>query len=398
MKIIYSIYHFLWAFSGSLFYRNPSKDIFVIGVTGTKGKSTTLELIKSVLEEDNNKVAVMSSIRNKTPNTMPGRWEMQKFLKKAVSKNCDYALIEVTSQGVVQHRHKFIDWDGAVFLNLHPEHIEAHGSYEKYKQAKLDFFRYLKKSNKDKKYFFVNKDDKEADDFAGTAKSIKNYQLIYFSSNDVLKITNKIKEEKDPDWLKADFNLVNASAAMSVGIAKSVKIEKIKKAFESFDGVEGRVEYIQHKPFNVVVDYAHTPDSLKELYKNLRNSKDFTQDSKLICVLGSAGGGRDKWKRPEFGKIAASYCDTIILTSEDPYDEDPELIIEDIIKGINKDGDNNKVIKEIDRKKALKKALSLASEGDIVVSTGMGSQKWFYSKNNKIPWKESKIIKDLLKN
>ncbi|MEX2436588.1 MAG: UDP-N-acetylmuramyl-tripeptide synthetase [Candidatus Paceibacterota bacterium] len=391
MKVLFSIYHWLLSFTGNLFYKNPSKDLFVVGVTGTKGKTTAVSLMVEIFKKAGKKVDFISSLSDFS-NTMPGRWSIQRFLKQAVNKGCEYVFIEVTSQGVVQHRHKFIDWDAAVFLNLHPEHIESHGSYENYREAKLKFFRYLNKSKKSFKYFFVNKDDSEASYFIKETEKINNKELTLFSSDDVYKLAQGVKNKKSPDWLKADFNLVNLASAVAVAKSRAIKEEVIINAIENFEGVEGRLQFIQHKPFQVVVDYAHTPDSLRDFYKNLK-----PENSKLICVLGSAGGGRDKWKRFEMGKVAGNYCDKIILTSEDPYKEDPKRIITDIKKGLLETNMEEKnVLEIINRKDALGRAVSLAEEGDVVVTTGMGSQKYFYGPKGKVDWNEAKILESIL--
>jgi UDP-N-acetylmuramoyl-L-alanyl-D-glutamate--2,6-diaminopimelate ligase len=164
----------------------------------------------------------------------------------------------------------------------------------------------------------------------------------------------------------------------------------------SFKGLPGRLEFVSKNPYSVVVDYAHTPDSLRALYKNLRENYNMAKDGRLICVLGSAGGGRDKWKRPEMGKVAAIYSDYLILTSEDPYNEDPIKIINDIKKGVDSSIDKpSKLIEELDRKKAIELAIYEAKKGDIVVITGMGSQSWFYGKNGKIVWNETEIAKNI---
>lgn len=406
MKLLRSIYHWILSWTGSVFYGKPSREMFVIGVTGTKGKSTTLEMINTVLKKAGKKTALISSIKkeinsevekNSSLNTMPGRWSLQKFLHKSFRAGCQYVLVEVTSQGVVQHRHKFIDWDGAVFLNLHPEHIESHGSYENYREAKLDFFRYLSKSKKDKKYFFINKEDSESAKFGKVAENIDKGEVNFFSRDDVYKQAEKIKENKDHDWLKADFNLDNLAAAVAVVKSRSINDEVIWKAFNEFDGVEGRMDFVQYKPFKVLVDYAHTPDSLRDLYRNLRELDDFKEGSNLICVFGSAGGGRDKWKRPELGKVAGSYCDRIILTSEDPYDEDPKSIALDIQKGIlESDLSEDNISININRKEAIKKAIKEAEEKDVVAITGIGSQDYFYNSEGKIDWNEKKIVKKVL--
>jgi len=371
-----NIYHLALAFLSAYIFRFPSREIFVVGITGTKGKSTVLELIGFILEKAGKKVAISSSIRNgESSMTMPGRFFLQKFLRRAVNNNCDYALIEVTSQGVLQNRHRFINWRAGIFTNLSPEHIEAHGNFERYRKAKLAFFRYLIKHNQ--KLFFINNDDKNANYFIN---ELKEGEIILYGKSDL------------PSKLIGEFNKYNIGAA--VAFARSQKIDEdiITKAVAEFSGVPGRMEFIQNSPFAVVVDYAHTPDSLIKVYEALRPAQ-----GRLICVLGAAGGGRDKWKRPEMGKVASEYCDEIILTDEDPYNESPEEILNQIKKGVTQDS-KFKIHEILDRRDAIKKAISLAKSSDIVVITGKGSEKWIHLSNNKkIPWSDKEVVQELLK-
>lgn len=390
-----SFYHFLWAFVAAIFYGFPSKRIFVFGVTGTKGKSTVLELVNAILESGGKKTALLSSVRikidkeskeNSLGNSMPGRGYIQKFLRQAVNAGCDYALIEVTSQGILQHRHKFIEWGAALFTNLAPEHIEAHGGFENYREAKLKFFRYISRL-KDERIFFINQDDANAKYFAEAAG---DGQIVSYSKNNPQITTYNLQSS-----LKTDFNRENIAAALAFAKSQGISDEVIKKAVENFAGVPGRMEIVVSEPFEVIVDYAHTPDSLEKVYQALKPK---TPDSKLIGVLGSAGGGRDKWKRPKMGEIAAKYCDVIILANEDPYDENPGQIFLDIKSGIPKDFPVCNLYEYLDRREAIKKALSLAKGGDVVIMTGKGSEQWIHiEKGKKIPWNERKTAEELLK-
>lgn len=415
-----SFYHWLLTFLGNRFYGQPSRSIFVLGVTGTKGKSTVLELTNAILEAAGKKTALLSSIRRKignrseqnlTGNTMPGRFFIQKFLRAAVQAGCEYALIEVTSEGVAQHRHRFIDWDAAIFTNLSPEHIERHGSFENYRSAKVGFFKSLAFSKKEKKYFFINAEDRNRRHFEEAAELTPNREIIFFSRDNFVHneigrrygLESKVGRRLIGDWLLADFNLENAAAAVAFVRTRGIDWPVIEKALSNFRGAPGRLEFVQKTPFAVVVDYAHTPDSLRQVYETLKpNSFKKRSANKMICVLGSAGGGRDKWKRPEMGKIAATYCDKVVLTNEDPYDEEPQEIVRQIENGFleavkSKLGPDDH-FHILDRRAALKYAIELAKKGDVVVVTGKGSEPWLHlARGEKIPWSEKKIIEEILK-
>ena len=399
-----SFYHFIWSFFGALFFGFPSKRIFVLGVTGTKGKSTVLELINAILEAAGKKTALLSSIRikigeqsqkNYSGNTMPGRAFIQRFLRQAVKSGCEYALIEATSQGILQHRHRFIKWDAALFTNLAPEHIEAHGGFENYRKAKLSFFKYVKKlkisKQNPKKLFIINKNDANADYFIKTSEG-ENSRIILYSSP---KTDESLAEKNHFSPFLFEENI---AAAVSFCKTMGVDNEIIKKAIDNFPGVPGRMELVQKEPFAVIIDYAHTPDSLEKIYQAIKPQTPNPKPN-LICVLGSAGGGRDKWKRPKMGEIAAKYCDEIILTNEDPYDENPNQILSEVKSGIQHSAFRIQNLYEMfDRKEAIKKAVSLAKNGDTVIITGKGCEPWLHlEKGKKIPWDERKIVEEILR-
>lgn len=405
ISLLRSVYHYFLAWLGNLLYGFPSRKIFVIGITGTKGKSTVVELINVILEKAGKKTALLSSIRmkigddsqkNLTGMTMPGRFALQRFLRKAVSAHSDYAIIEVTSQGSVQHRHRFIEWNAAMFLNLTPEHIESHGGFENYRAAKVSFFKYVAThrrgsgQEKSKKYFFINESDDDSPYFSEAAGD--SGEIIRFSRENFIRKELNNGKESIGDWLSSNFNLENAAAASALAESQGISWPAIKQTLASFKGLPGRMETIQEKPFRVVVDYAHTPDSLLKIYQAFGKAK-------LICVLGAAGGGRDKWKRPEMGKIASSYCREIILTNEDPFDESPLEIIGQIKSGISSLAIPEANVTEVlDRKEAIRMAIGLAKKGDTVIITGKGSEAWLRVENGKkIPWNEREIVEQLLR-
>jgi len=407
IRKFFSIYHWSLAFLGNIFFLFPSSKLFVVGVTGTKGKSTTIELMNAIAEDDGKKTALLSSVRKKigknskknTGNTMPGRFAIQKFLHKAVKSKCSYVFIEVSSQGIVQHRHRFIDWNVSVFLNLSPEHIESHGSFEKYRNAKLSFFDYTSKLNGINRYFLINKEDENHKYFENVVKKNKKAVTFFGKMNFMRNIGEKKKKtprEFLGEWVSAEFNIENAAAAFEFAKILDIDIEKIGNVFRNFKGVPGRLDIVIRKPFFVIVDYAHTPNSLEALYKTVERLylSDF---GRIICVLGSASGGRDVWKRPKMGSIAGKYCSEIILTNEDPYNEDPQKITNEIRSGIPVDFPHANIYEIIDREEAIAKAIFLAKEGDAVVLTGKGSESSIHiEKGRKIPWNEKEVVKKVL--
>jgi len=405
-----SVYHFLWAWTGARLHRHPSKKLFVIGVTGTKGKTTTLELINAILEKAGKRTALISSLRvkvgeeskkNATGNSMPGRAYVQRFLHSAVRAHCNYALVEVTSQAVVQHRHRFIDWNIGVLTNLAPEHIESHGSFENYRAAKLDFLKYvIERGGK----VFLNRDDKNFDFFINELKesepaTYSKDDEFFHSSLPRIRDAKMRQKGASADFLASPFNEENIAVAVAIAKELGIAPKIIEDAIAEFEGVPGRMEFVRADDYTAIVDYAHTPESLEAAYvaATPAASRDFPHP-RLICVLGAAGGGRDTWKRPSFGAIAADHCDEIVLTTEDPYDEDPQAIIDEIEGGIPQPlREGQHVYKILDRNDAIKKAVGLAKEGDVVIGTGKGSEDWIHvAGGKKVPWNERAVFEAAL--
>jgi len=393
------IYHFYLAWIGKIIYKNPSKDIFVLGVTGTKGKSTVIELINAIMEAAGKRTAIVSSVRfkidaerqdNLTGMTMPGRFFIQKFLRKAVNKDCQYAFIEVSSQGIDQFRDRFINFDAGIITNITPEHIEAHGSFENYRNSKIKFFTNIGLySQKKQKFFFVNSGANDYEMFVDAATNFG--KTVIYNKKDLEEINWEIK-------LLGDFNLENIAAAVAFCRSQNVEWDIIKNVIENFDGVPGRLEFVQKDPFAIIIDYAHTPDSLEKVYQAVKNNlSSKKKGGKMICVLGCAGGGRDSWKRPVMGEIASKYCDEIVLTNEDPFDDDPEVIIDQIARGVSNSPYNIEYQRILDRKDAIKCAIKLAKKNDAVIVTGKGSEPYMRLKNGKkIAWSEREIIKGII--
>ena len=393
-------YHYLMAEWGALRYRYPSDDLVVIGITGTKGKSTTSELVTAILTEAGHTVALASTIRfaigkKSEPNlfkmTMPGRMYLQQFLRKAVERGATHAVIEMTSEGAKQYRHKGIALDALIFINLQPEHLESHGGMNAYAAAKLQLAKGLEDSPKRPRYMVANADDKYGKDFLAVDVEVK----APFSLKDAEPYTTDEKavrflwhSELFTVPLPGLFNLQNILAALTLTSTMGIPQATIKKALEKIAPVAGRAERVEMgQPFTVVVDYAHTPDSLRALYSTYSGKR-------IIGVLGSTGGGRDTWKRPAMGTIAEEYCDVAILTNEDPYDEDPQKIISEIAKGFTK----NKPHVIFDRRKAIHEALREAKDGDAVLITGKGTDPYIMGANgSKQVWSDRKVTQEELK-
>ncbi len=423
-----SRYHWKLALIGVLIYGFPSRKLKVIGVTGTKGKSTVVMLAGKILGEvvktspqpspwkgeGVQGVGWVSSLtindgKNEVMNpyhmTMPGRFFIQKILRQMVKNGCEYALIEVTSEGIKQHRHKFIKWAGAVFTNLAPEHIEAHGSFEKYREAKLELFKAAAKNPAS--FGVYNLDDENVQNFLEpNVKNKYGYTLKIQNPNDKFQIKSKIQisnikieasgSEFEIDNVKfktsllGEFNVYNCAAAVAVGAANGVSLETAKKALERIKSIPGRLEIINEgQDFTVIVDFAHTPDSFKAIFETVK----ILPHQKIISVFGSAGGGRDKWKRPEMGRIASENSNCVILTTDDPCDESPESIVKEITAGFVK-GEPEIILS---RREAIYKALKIAAAGDIVLILGKGSEQKMLIGDKKIPWDDREIVREQLK-
>ncbi|MDP2704428.1 MAG: UDP-N-acetylmuramyl-tripeptide synthetase, partial [bacterium] len=422
-RVLQGPYHYALAFLAHVLYGMPSRKMYVIGVTGTKGKTTTCHLMTQLLELLGKNVGMTSSVQfrfggkgklgmrvNDTKQGMPGRFRLQKLLREMAKNGCEYAVIETTSEGMLQYRHQFIDYDMAVFTNLSPEHIERHGGFLKYRDTKVGLFR--KVARKKNGIGVYNLDDENVEHFLtpNVAKkigfSLQDSRLkikdsgvgaTYLVSHVVLTDAWSEFDVNDVCFkipLIGEFNVYNAVAAIAAVSALGFSLEEIAVIARNLHSVVGRCEVIKvalprqsagqgdNNGFTIIIDYAHEPKSLEAIYKA---AKLFLRDpspsrgsgsgrpgcGRLVCLLGAQGGGRDKWKRPEMGKIAARYCDEIVLTNEDPYDEPPLEIIEGVERGILEDSrlkiKDSRIYKIVDRKEAIKKAISLAKPGDVVV-------------------------------
>lgn len=436
-------YHRTLAYLAALRYGFPSRRMIVIGVTGTNGKSTVSYMIARVLEEAGHKVGLTTTVNfriageewlNDTKMTMLGRFRLQALLARMVAAGCRYAVVETSSEGIKQHRHAAIDYDAAVFTNLTPEHLESHGGFENYKRAKGELFAKLSRDRMktfdgvavpkvsvvnldsehapfflsfaaNKKYGFLverasgsslvaaseSESDAEQSGVAGVRREIQ-YPLAIVKALDV-RVTPQgseftVRGVKIRLKMLGLHNVENALAAVAVGLSQGVPLETMTAAFAKLEGVPGRLEAIfEGQDYSVIVDYAPEPESMRKLYEVVR----MLPHGRVIHVLGSAGGGRDRDRRPVLGRLAAEGADVVIVTNEDPYDDDPRIIMEEVAEGARAAGkrDGESLFLIDDRAAALAKAVELASAGDLVLATGKGAEQAIcVADGRKQPWDE----------
>jgi UDP-N-acetylmuramoyl-L-alanyl-D-glutamate--2,6-diaminopimelate ligase len=422
-------YHFSMAHLAAAFYRYPSTDILVIGVTGTNGKSSTIQYLGRLLEHAGYKVGWTSTASfkvgekewvNDKKMTMLGRFATHKILRSMVKEKCQIALVETSSQGIMQHRHVGIHYDTAVFTNLTPEHIEAHGGFENYKKAKRVLFECVEGA--DQKYLddeevrrniIVNIDDEHATDFLeyvvdnkyGFGVDLDRSGSVFAAVTPVVAKKVELSEKGTSFELQGTkfhlqpvglFNLYNVLASIATCRSLGISWETLASGVKNLEAVPGRLEVIDEgQPFTVIVDYAYEPAALKALYTTL----ELLDHKRIIHITGSAGGGRDKARRREIGRLAAEHDDIAIITNEDPYDENPRQIIDMVAAGAREGGkvDDKDLFLIEDRRKAINHAVAIARENDLIIITGKGSEPVMaVAKGRKVAWDDRKAVRESL--
>lgn len=381
-----NFYHLLRAVLATIFFRFPARQLFVIGVTGTDGKTTVVHLIDHILKNAGKKSAKISTVS--APGfhvTTPDSWQLQKFLRKAVDDNKKYVILEATSHGLDQHRLFGCHFKVGVVTNVTHEHLDYHGTWENYLQAKAKLLQGVK-------WVVLNRDDDSFSSLEAIAKKA-GAKIVNYGIRNRADLTPKTFSFKTS--LLGEFNLYNCLAAIAVAKILKIADEKIRKALVSFPSVSGRLEEIDEgQNFKVFVDFAHTPNAFKQI---LPTVKKITK-RRMIHVFGCTGD-RDKSKRPVMGEISARFSDKIILTHEDTYSEDPQQIIAEIEPGVKKEGKvlNNSYWKIDQRRKGIKKAIGLAKKGDLVLITGVGHQKSLNINGKEVLWLDQEEVRKILR-
>lgn len=363
-------------------FGHPEKKLKMIGVTGTNGKTTITNVIKHILTSAGHKTGLVGTIQNEigdevihTDNTTPMAYDFMSLLDRMAREDCEYVVMEVSSFGLVQNRIGPSWFDIAVFTNLTQDHLDYHKDMEDYFQAKKMLFDICDTA-------IINIDDSYGRRLLDEADCEK-YSFSVKQSADYYADGIKIKSTGSSFWfchgdksylvrtrIPGLFNVSNLTAVTAVCMRAGIPMEKIICAISGYNGVKGRCEVIPTgRDFTVICDYAHTPDALENI---LRSVKEYTE-GRLICLFG-CGGNRDAAKRPKMAKAAAAYADRLIVTSDNPRNEDPELIIKDILAGL----ENSTVPYDVvtDRREAIYHALKIAEKGDIIVLAGKGHEDY----------------------
>ncbi len=398
----------LLARASAKFYGYPSRELFVTGVTGTNGKTTITYLAESIVHAARKKAGVIGTIsyryngRNfQAPNTTPESAEIQSLLRAMRQDGVDHAIMEVSSHALDQGRVEDVEFDCAIFTNLTHDHLDYHGDFERYRQAKaLLFHRYLQRGTKEKRSAILNLDDPTAEALTPSppvvtmtySTRVRADGSPLFFDEDINGLTLDLSLKGTKMRVKSPlvglFNVSNILAAALFGAAAGFPVDVIRRGIESLPGVPGRLERIANdRGVHVFVDYAHTPDALKKTIETLNR----VRSGRLIVVFG-CGGDRDRTKRPIMGRIATEMADFAVVTSDNPRTEEPSAIIEEIRAGIT--GNSFKAIE--DRRTAIGEALRMARDGDVLLVAGKGHEKYQIIGTTTHPFSDRAVIEECL--
>ncbi|HOV90687.1 MAG TPA: UDP-N-acetylmuramoyl-L-alanyl-D-glutamate--2,6-diaminopimelate ligase [Syntrophorhabdaceae bacterium] len=392
----------------SRFYGDPSEKISITGITGTNGKTTISYLIESILHCAGAIPGVIGTISHrykgnilKAENTTPGAEELQSLLSDMVASGVSHVIMEVSSHALSQKRVEGIKFNHAIFTNLTHDHLDYHKTIDDYKEAKkLLFHHYLKDSNKEDRYAILNMDDPFVDEFVPEppikalfySHNKKTHAHIVDYHQDIHGLRLNIALGKGridiTSSLIGRFNASNILAACLFGYAEGISEESIKKGIEALEIVPGRLERVKNnKGYAIFIDYAHTPDALAKVLEML----DSIKTRRLITVFG-CGGNRDTAKRPLMGDIATRLSDFVVITSDNPRNEEPEKIIGDIVKGVR--GNSYKIIEN--RKDAIFEAISMLDKDDCLLIAGKGHEDYQIIGNKTYHFSDREVVEEYL--
>ncbi len=385
------------------YHGNPERKLRLVGVTGTNGKTTSCFVLKSMFETLGHKTGMIGTVKNmigdeeiEASMTTPDPNELFDLFERMVNAGCEYCVMEVSSQALAQKRVAGLSFEAAVFTNLTRDHLDYHGTFENYRDAKCELFKNAAVS-------IVNVDDEAAqamiDASAGkvitfsTKKDDCSYSAKYIrikSSGVEYELVSEGLIGRVSFCVPGNFSVYNSMGAVICALSLGMDFHSVLGAIAKCTGIPGRLEVVEtNTDYTVVIDYAHTPDGLENILTSVRA----LTDKKVICLFG-CGGDRDKTKRPIMGEIAYRYADICVVTSDNPRTENPETIIADILAGMP--DDKKKIIVEADRKAAIAKALEIASAGDIVVLAGKGHETYQVLSTGKIHFDEREVVKEIL--
>lgn len=390
-------------------YGHPARSLKVLAITGTNGKTTTACYLNEILKQAGKKTALFSTAvieldgerkLNDKNATVPLTAEMQQFFKDAKDTEVDYVILEATSHALDQYKLEGVPIEAAVMTNLTQDHLDYHHTMKEYAAAKAKLFttnpRIVVLNHDDEWFEYFDEIGAPGEKMTyGTNKNaearITDVKLYKKGSEVKLEIDHQNKLELATS-LPGKFNVYNLTAAATLAYLLQIKLEDIREGVANLEEIPGRFEIIENKePYEVVVDYAHTPDALKQLLQAVRQ---FTKN-RVILVFG-ATGDRDKLKRPIMGEVAVKNADRIIVTDEESYNEDPAKIRKMVLDGIFDAGGEAKSEEIAERRDAIAKALSIAKKGDTVVITGMGHEVFRIVKGEKLPWNDGDVVREIL--
>lgn len=380
LRSLKGLYHYIVAVIANVRYGFPGRNITVIGVTGTDGKTTTTTLTYEILKAAGLKVSMITSVHavigGKTYDTgfhvtTPDAFFVQRYLRQAVDNGDTHMVLEVTSHGLAQHRVLGVPFAVGVITNVTHEHLDWHRTFEHYLNTKLSLLERAKIA-------VINRD--EAELYAEAIGRLRNKRVITYGIRREAQVTPVTHHFRTS--LPGEFNKYNCLAAISAGVALDIPMKTMYRAIAGFSGIPGRMEVITEKPFGVIIDFAHTPNAIDRALKTARK----LTKKRLIHVFGSAGL-RDYTKRPLMGEASGRYADLIVLTEEDYRTENVEHIIDAIESGI---AQGPVVVRLPDRGRAISYAISNAKKGDLVIITGKGHEQSLCRGTKEIPWSDQK--------